>query len=80
MYNIWLCEYYGTIENDNCSLCYNKILYEDIKKEELEDYAKFICDEYKCNFSCIILNKYVKLNNNIFENDKYCLFMEELVD
>lgn len=80
-YNIWFCEYFGTLEDDNCTLNYKKLLYEDIKGSELQNYAKTICKEYDCDDSnTVILGKYVTLNWGAFVNDKYCLFFEEVDD
>lgn len=73
MSNIWFCGYEEVNEN-NFNLEYIKLMYEEIKNEELEEYIIHLCKELKYQFNQIIDNRYVKLDN------KYMLFIEELED
>ena len=71
MSNIWFCKYEEVREND-FNLEYIKLIYENIKDVEINEYIKHLCNELKYTFKEIIDNRYVKLD------DKYMLFIEEL--
>ena len=73
MNNIWFCKYEETRKND-FNLEYIKLMYENIKNEEICEYIIHLCNELKYTFKEIIDNRYVKLN------DDYMLFIEELED
>ena len=78
MYKIWFCELYDEYkENDDYALSYIKVLYEDIKYDELEHYIDYICKilNYKKGkrFGCD--NQCLELISN--SDKKYCLFFEE---
>ena len=85
MYNIWFCEIIEMNQNKINGLCYEKLLYKDIKENELLDYAKYICNDYGVNFIKIEENKYVRFNHPYQDkeneiNKNYCFFFEELCD
>lgn len=71
MSNIWFCGYEEINEND-FNLEYIKLMYEEIKNEEIKEYIIHLCKELKYEFNQIIDDRYVKLDN------KYMLFIEEL--
>jgi len=71
MSNIWFCKYEEIREND-FNLEYIKLMYENIKDVEINEYIKYLCNDLKYTFKEIIDNRYVKLD------DKYMLFIEEL--
>lgn len=73
MYNIWFCAYEEIKEND-FNLEYLKLMYEEIKMKELNNYIDYLCKELKYKNYKIIENTYVVLD------DKYMLFIEELED
>lgn len=78
MYNIWFCEIWQVEEDNYLSLSYEKLIYEEVKKEEIEKHCKGLEKEWgkDYEFDRIDHDLYVRFKNN----DKYCLFIEELID
>lgn len=76
MYNIYFCK---IMERNGEELAgiggleYIKLLYEDIKAEDLKDYAELIAKESGNELKKIIKNQY-----GLFKNNDYCLFFEEI--
>ena len=75
MYNIFFCKITGKDETETAgisSLEYIKIMYEEIKQEELTSYSELIAENCKFIFDKIIDNQY-----GLFKNNKeFCLFYE----
>lgn len=77
MFRIWFCEYCGNTDTDDYGLNYIKVLWEDVKKEELQSYVDYFCEElslqrgksFGCNKQCVEIIG--------FNNKKNCLFFEE---
>lgn len=78
MYNIWFCRIIDEDDNGYLSLSYEKLIYEELKKDEVERHCKGLEKEWLGNyeFDRIDHEQYVRFKNN----NEYCLFIEELFD
>lgn len=78
MFNVWFCTIIGIDEDNYLSLSYDKLIYEKIEKKDIEHNCKSLEKEWGNGyiFDRIDYEQYVRFKNN----DKYCLFIEELFD
>lgn len=84
MFNVWFCTIMSIEEDNYLSLSYDKLIYEEQDWELLEryndiddnQYFKDICEDFGYEFDRIDHDQYIRFKNN----DKYCLFIEELLD
>lgn len=77
MYDIWFCKIISKDEREVGeigSLEYMELMYNDVLKKDLPEYASHYCDTYYYKYNGIIDNRYCILNDN------YCLFFEELLE
>ena len=70
MFDIWFCKY-DEVVKDDYNLEYLKLIFKDVKEQELNNYIEFICNDLKYNNYKIINKYYVKLD------EKYMLFICE---
>lgn len=79
MYDIWFCEIIYRDKREPFEiggLDYLKLIYTNVKKENLIDYAKEYNEDYLGYSIKAIDDRYCVFK----ETDKFCIFFEELVD
>lgn len=78
MYTMWFCKIIARNDKEEgriSGLDYMEVIYNDLFKTELEEFARDFCKENGFIFDKMIGNRYC-----LFKDSDYCLFFEELLD
>lgn len=78
MYNIWFCKIVDITKDNYLGLGYEKLIYEELKKEDILHHCIGLEKEFGKDFEFdrIDHERYVRFKNN----NEYCLFIEEIID